>query len=106
MKIFRLTSFWALVAGLGLYFAQIPLIPGVILMMFAAPLVAGLLFHVALIALFFEALMRRVPRWLALVPVLAYAGYYAAYFLEGHELAARAREISAAAPKTPFVFDP
>ena len=105
MKMFRLVSFWALTAGIVLYLAQLPPFPGVILMMFGAGLLAGLLFHVALIALFIEALIGRVPRMLALVPLLAYGGYYIAYFLEGRELVAKAAALRAATPAHGIVFD-
>lgn len=104
MNLFRLVSVWALLAGCGLYLAQIPEFPGIFLMMFMASFFTGMLFHVALIALLVEALTRRVPRIFAIIPILAYSGYYAAYFSEPYQLAAKELTLRAANP-TPILFD-
>lgn len=99
-------SLWALVAAVVLFLLQVLPIPGVFLMMFGAGLITVLLIHVALISLFVEAAIGRLPRVLMIVPVAAYGAYYVAYVQEGREIAERAAALRASNPGKVFDFNP
>jgi hypothetical protein len=105
-RCFSLVSFDALLAFVGLMALQYFPFPGVILMMFGGALVAGLLVHLVMASLFVEALIRRVPRGLMMVPVLAYGGYYVAYFQQGRQIEQVSQELKTANPGKIFDFDP
>jgi hypothetical protein len=76
---FKTVSGIALLAIAALFALQAFPYTGIFLMIFGGALLAGLLVHVFLIGLFVEALMGRVPRILAAIPIVAYGGYYALY---------------------------
>ena len=105
-RIAKFPSLWALAAAIVLFLLQLLPIPGVFLMMFGAGLITVLLIHVALISLFVEAAIGRLPRILMVVPALVYGGYYVAYWQEGREIAERAAALRAANPGKVFDFDP
>ena len=105
-RIAKFPSLWALAAAIVLFLLQLLPIPGVFLMMFGAGLITVLLIHVALISLFVEAAIGRLPRILMVVPVLVYGGYYVAYWQEGREIAERAAALRAANPGKVLDFDP
>jgi hypothetical protein len=69
----------ALLAIAALFALQAFPYTGIFLMISGGALLVGLLVHVFLIGLFVEALMGRVPRILAVIPVVAYGGYYTLY---------------------------
>ncbi len=96
-------SFLVLILLLALQYFPIP---GVILMMFGAAMITGLLVHVFLASLFFEALTRRIPRAFLLVPILAYGGYYTAYVREARQIALFSAELRGANPVKILDFDP
>jgi hypothetical protein len=52
-------------------------------MLVAGPFIAGLLVHLFFASVLVEAATGRIPRAFVLVPIIAYGGYYAAYFQEG-----------------------
>lgn len=79
---------------------------GVFLMLFGAPLIAGLLVHAALLAFAAEALTGRASRELILIPIVAYGGYYAVYAYQGFEIAQKVAELRRANPGQIFAFDP
>lgn len=105
-RIAKSASLWAFAAAIVLFLLQLLPIPGVFLMMFGAGLITVLLLHVALIALFVEAAVGRLPRVLMVVPVLVYGGYYVAYWQEGREVTERAAALRATNPGKVFDFDP
>ncbi len=105
-RIAKFPSLWALAAAIVLFLLQLLPIPGVFLMMFGAGLITVLLIHVALISLFVEAAIGRLPRILMVVPALVYGGYYVAYWQEGREIAERAAALRAANPGKVLDFDP
>jgi hypothetical protein len=97
-RVLRLKFVWALIAFLALLALQaFPLI-GIFLMLFGAALFAGLLAHAVLILMFVEAATGAAPRILMLVPILAYGGYYVAYFEQGTEIARKSAELKATNP--------
>ena len=106
MRIFGLVSLWAAAAAIAAYVLQLSPYTGIFLMLMGGPFLPGLLIHVCLIALFVEAWVRRVPRFLILVPLLAYGGYYALYFQESLALHARNEELRASNPGKVMIFDP
>ncbi len=81
----RPISFYLFVVTAGLLlFQAIPivgLLPGVLLLFLSinAFVFYALLLHVFLISLFIEAAIGRIPRWLMIVPIFMYGGYYGAY---------------------------
>jgi hypothetical protein len=81
-------------------------IPGVFLMIFGAALITGLLVHVFLASLFVEALMRRVPPVLVLVPIVAYGGYYVIYLDGAHRIWVMNAELQAVNPGKILDFEP
>ncbi len=101
-----LVCFDALLALVVLLALQYFPLPGVVLMMFGAAALAGQLVHLVLASLFIEALIGRVPRALALVPVIAYGGYYAVWFEQGRQIAQVSAELRAANPGKIYDFDP
>jgi hypothetical protein len=103
---FSLVSFDSLLALIALAALQYFPIPGAFLMIFGAALITGLLVHVFLASLFVEALMRRVPRVLVLVPILAYGGYYVTYLDEAHRISVMNTELQAVNPGRVLDFDP
>ena len=105
-RLFSLVSFDSFLALITLAALQYFPIPGVFLMIFGAALITGLLVHVFLASLFIEALIRRVPRVLALVPILAYGGYYVTYLDEAHRISVMNAELQAANPGRILDFDP
>jgi hypothetical protein len=79
---------------------------GIFLMIIAGPLIAGLLVHVVLASMLVEALLGRLPRVLAAVPLVAYAGYALLYAQQTAAIAAKAAELKAANPGQVLAFDP
>jgi hypothetical protein len=59
-----------------LFLLQVLPMPGIYLMMFGAVFWTGLLLMAGLIAMGVEAHLRRVPRFLILVPIAVFGGYY------------------------------
>ncbi len=103
---FKSVSFWAFVALAAIVVLQLSPFPGVILMMFGAALLAGLLVHVFLATLAVEALIGRIPRILVAIPILAYGAYYGAYALEAQQIAAETTKLRSENDKVTLKFDP
>jgi hypothetical protein len=79
---------------------------GIILMFAGAAFLTGLLVHVFLIALFVEAIARRVPRFLMIIPVATYGAYYAALGQQAFDIASKSAELRASNPDQVMQFDP
>lgn len=79
---------------------------GVFLMIVAGGLITGLVVHLVLVLMAFDALTRRGPAWLLLVPALFYGGYYLLYLQQEREIARVSSEFAATNPKRVFDFDP
>jgi len=105
-QITRTVSLWTFIALAVLVLLQLPAIPGVILMMFGAPLLAGLLVHIFLGALFVESIVGRLPRALVAVPLLAYGGYYVLYMQETAEIERESAKLRSENPGLTLKFDP
>lgn len=73
-KLSTLVSFWAFVALVALIALQMIPYIRVVLMVFAAPWIAGLLIHVVLGSLIVEALCGRISKMLLVLPLLVYGG--------------------------------
>ena len=74
-------------------------------MFFGVAFIAGLLIHGILLSLFFEAYIGKLPRALMLIPLTAYASYYALYFYEAQQIAWREAELKASNPGLLMKFD-
>jgi hypothetical protein len=106
VRLYHSVSFWIGVALAALIVLQLPPVPGIFFVMFGAPLITGLLMHGLLASLFLESVLNRIPKALALIPILAYGAYYADYF---HEDRALQNEVSAVQNDQPAValrFEP
>jgi hypothetical protein len=79
---------------------------GIYLMFLGGPLLAGLLVHVFFASLLVEALTGRIPRAFVIVPIVAYGGYYAAYFWEGLQIERIAEQLRTTNPGKVYDFDP
>jgi hypothetical protein len=75
-------------------------------MIIGAPFLVAVLIHVFLIAVLIEAWLGRVPRMLAIIPLGAYAGYYAYYVHQGIIVASRTTELRAQNSRLVLQFDP
>lgn len=109
MRVTRLSqsfSFWVAVVFAALVTLELLPVPGVILMIFGAPILAGALVHLFLVSLFIEAMVRRIPRALVIIPALAYGAYYVACLQEGLRLHAAGRSTQAGKPEVALRFDP
>lgn len=102
----KLVSFWAFV-GLVLFLVlqAIPIL-GLLVLMVGALGLTAILVHGLLIALFVEAIMRRVPLVLVLVPIAAYGAYYAIYFYQWIDIERTSAALRASNPGRVFDFDP
>jgi hypothetical protein len=92
---FRTVSGIALLAIAALFALQAFPYTGIFLMISGGALLTGLLIHLFLIGLLVEAWIGRVPRLLAVIPVIAYGSYYALYAhqtIEIHEKSAQLRQ--------------
>lgn len=103
---FKSVSFWAFVALAAVVVLQLSPFPGVILMMFGAALLAGLLVHVFLGALAIEALIGRIPRIFVAIPILAYGAYYGMYMFESQQIAAETAKLRNENDNVTLKFDP
>ncbi len=102
----RSVAFWLFLAALTLFLLQWYPNTGIVLMVLGAGPVNALLIHLFLLALFIEALVGRVRPAFIVLPVLAYGGYYGAYVLQGHLVAAEKARIEARHAGKAYAFDP
>ncbi|PPD45537.1 MAG: hypothetical protein CTY15_03895 [Methylocystis sp.] len=98
-----LKPFYLLLALIAL---QLFPLTGVFLMIVAGALITGLVVHVVLVLMAFDALTRRGPAWLLLFPALFYGGYYLRYAQQEREIARVSNDLSATNPKRILDFDP
>lgn len=88
-------SFWLLVSFILLLALQWFPYTGIFLMMFGAAALSGLVAQAFLLSLFFEAVLRRIPLFLMIVPLAAYSSYYVMYAKQS-----RSYEVIDGAPKS------
>jgi hypothetical protein len=105
-RITRLVSFWAFLLFAALVALQVFPYTGVFLMIVGAAFVTGLVLHVFLIALFVEAFVGRLPRYLIAIPIAAYSAYYAAFIQQTWKIAHKSAELRASNPGQVLKFDP
>jgi hypothetical protein len=105
-RLASLFSVWALIAFAVLGLLQLFPYTGVILMVLGGALWCGLAVHAFLIGLGVEAALGRVPRFLLVVPLAAYSGYYVMYLQQAREIAAKAQQLKATNPSLVLTFDP
>jgi hypothetical protein len=100
-----LFSFWALIAFAALGLLQLFPYTGIFLMMLGGALWCGIAVHAFLIGLGAEAALGRVPRFLLVVPLAAYAAYYVMYLQQPIEIHAKTQQLRAANPSLVMPFD-
>jgi len=103
---FKTVSGIALLAIAALFALQAFPYTGIFLMISGGALLVGLLVHVFLIGLFVEALMGRVPRILAVIPVVAYGGYYTLYAYQTIDIRQKSAQLREQNSGKIFDFDP
>jgi hypothetical protein len=90
----RLLTGYVLLAAV-IFALQVPSIPGILLMVLAAPFWIGLLVHVAMVHFAWLSIRETIPRaWLAL-PLSFYAGGFALHLVSVHAAEAEAAAINA-----------
>lgn len=105
-RVKRLFSFWAFVAFIALLALQWLPLPGIYLMFLGGALWCGLAVQAFLLGLLVEAALGSVPRFLIVVPLAAYGGYYFMYVKQGREIAAKAQQMQTSNPSLVRKFDP
>jgi hypothetical protein len=105
-RVTRLVSFWAFVVFAALVALQVFPYTGIFLMIVGAAFVTGLVLHVFLIAVFVEAIVGRLPRYLIVIPIAAYAAYYAVFIQQTWEIANKSAELRASNPGQVLQFNP
>jgi len=81
-------------------------ITGIFLMLVAGPFIAGLLVNLFFASVLVEAATGRIPRAFVLVPIIAYGGYYAAYFREGLQVEQLSQKLRTSNSGKIYDFDP
>jgi hypothetical protein len=99
-------SFWLVLAVATVLALQVLPVTGIILMFAGAILWGGWLIQLTLVVIFIEALLRRIPRVLALLPLLFYGGYYAVYLSELVRFPAAVAEMELLPAEPALAFDP
>jgi len=99
-------SLWALVAFVALLALQWLPIPGAYLTFLGGALLCGLALHAFLLGLLVEAAAGKLPRFLIVIPLAAYGGYYFMYLKQGWEIGAKAAQMQAGNPLLVRKFDP
>jgi hypothetical protein len=102
----KLVSLWAFVGLVALLTLQANNDGGFVLILLSVVGLSGLLLHGFLIGLLVEAYMRRVPRFLMIIPIIAYGAYYAVYFYQWNDIRRISAELRASNPGKIFDFDP
>ena len=102
----RLFSLWSVAALIALMIVELLPSTGPLLADVGAAYVAGWLAHVCLLALAADAVIGSLPRAAALIPMLAYGGYYVARSQQDSHLRLRSEEVRNGNPGTVLKFDP
>ena len=102
----RLFSLWSVAALIALMIVELLPSTGPLLADVGAAYVAGWLAHVCLLALAADAIIGSLPRAAALIPMLAYGGYYVARSEQDSHLRLRSEEVRNGNPGTVLKFDP
>jgi hypothetical protein len=103
-----LSSFSTKVLVVLIVFLALEYVPftGIFLMLVAGGLIAGWLVHLLFAVVLVEAATGRLPRAFIVIPILAYGGYYAAYFWEGWQVAQTSKTLRTTNPGKVYDFDP
>ena len=104
-KLRHLLSFRIFCAFIITWILQVIPITGIFLMMVGASFFCGLLLLAFMIVIFIEALVGRVPRWMLLVPIIFFGGYYGLYFQQAGKIASREIELQKSNPTKIYNFD-
>lgn len=99
-------SLWALVAFLALLALQSAPFIGDILLFLLGAVWCGFAAQAFLLGLLVEGALGRLPRFVMIVPLAAYGGYYALYAEQGREIAATAAQLQTSNPALVLQFDP
>jgi len=99
-------SVWALVAFVVLLLLQVNPVIRIILSTLRGPELCGLAAHAFLLGLLVEGVLRRSPRFLMIIPLVAYGAYYVMYAQQSREIAAEARQMQLGNPAMVLQFDP
>jgi hypothetical protein len=105
-RVIHLFSFWALVSFGVLFALQLFQITGIFLMMLQGQFWCGLAAQAFLLGLLLDTTLGRVPRFLVIVPLAAYGGYYVMYAKQRAEIAVLARQMQTSNPSMVLRFDP
>lgn len=97
---------WPLIAAAVLFLLQLTPAVGILLMLFGGSIWTGMLIAIALAVLAVEAIIRRVPRWLLIVPISAVAAYYGVMAYEWQRLSTVPAELGLRQASTQLQFDP
>jgi hypothetical protein len=100
-KTFKALILFAILVGLQLF----PL-TGIFMMMFAAPLWVGFMPHIVAIALFYDLIIHKAPKYLLIIPILPYLIYYGFFFAEHLKISAIEKDIKSQNPATIVEYNP
>jgi hypothetical protein len=99
-------SFWALVAVIALLALQASPGIGNVMMFLGGAILCGFAVQVFLLGLLVEGALGRLPRFVMIIPLGAYGGYYVMYVEQGREIAAKAAQLQMSNPSLVLQFDP
>lgn len=97
---------WLLAVATCLYGLQLFPQMGIYLMFLGGGIITGALLMLSLISLFVEAVMKRVPRWFVVVPIVALSGYYGLLCYERLNIPTLAAQAGIEPTIGGLVFDP
>lgn len=98
-------TFIAISSFVVLYVLQWIPITGIFLMFVGAPFLQGLLLHAVLLALVVDVVKGKFSRFLIVIPILVYGGYFAMYFVQWQEINRREAQLKATNPGMLLKFD-
>jgi hypothetical protein len=104
-SLLRLSCLWFASALIVLMVLEASSGSGQILERFGADIVAGWLGQLVLLSLFIDALRGTLPRFVMLIPVLVYSGYYFAFWQQGTHAELKSDELRKTNPKIILQFD-
>jgi hypothetical protein len=99
-------SFWALVSFVALLALQASPGIGDVMMFVGGPIWCGFAAQAFLLGLVVEGALGRLPRFVMIIPLVAYGGYYVMYVEQGRQIAAKAAQLQMSNPSLVLRFDP
>jgi len=99
-------SFWALVSFTTLLALQASPVTGEVVAFLAGAIWCGFAAHAFLLGLFVEGALGRLPRFLMIIPIGVYGGYYVMYVEQGREIEAKDAQLQMSNPSMVLQFDP